>query len=48
MEKHGATAWLACERYARYDGGDHEIFLGRVTAIGHDADAAPLVFYRGR
>jgi flavin reductase (DIM6/NTAB) family NADH-FMN oxidoreductase RutF len=43
-----ATAWLACDRYARYDGGDHEIFLGRVTAIGHDADAAPLVFYRGR
>lgn len=45
---HGATAWLACERYARYDGGDHEIFVGRVTAIGHDVEAAPLVFYRGR
>jgi flavin reductase (DIM6/NTAB) family NADH-FMN oxidoreductase RutF len=44
----GAIAWLACERYARYDGGDHEIFLGRVTAIEHDTDAAPLVFYRGR
>jgi flavin reductase (DIM6/NTAB) family NADH-FMN oxidoreductase RutF len=44
----GATAWLACERYARYDGGDHEIFLGRVVALEHDQQAAPLVYFRGR
>jgi flavin reductase (DIM6/NTAB) family NADH-FMN oxidoreductase RutF len=44
----GATAWLACEHYARYDGGDHEIFVGRVVALEHDETAAPLVFCRGR
>jgi len=44
----GATAWLACEHYARYDGGDHEIFVGRVVALEHDRQAAPLVFFRGR
>jgi flavin reductase (DIM6/NTAB) family NADH-FMN oxidoreductase RutF len=44
--------WLACFEctpYGRYDGGDHEIFVGMVTRLtrrsGH---AAPLVFYGGK
>jgi flavin reductase (DIM6/NTAB) family NADH-FMN oxidoreductase RutF len=43
-----AIAWFACDRYAKYDGGDHEIIVGRVVATGHDEDALPLVFHRGR
>jgi len=45
--------WLACfecETYARYDGGDHEIMVGRVIRLSASAmqTASPLVFYRGR
>ena len=44
--------WLAyflCERYGRYDGGDHEIFVSRVTEFGTaKPDPSPLVFYAGR
>lgn len=31
----GALAWLACEPWREYDGGDHTLFLGRVTDFGH-------------
>jgi flavin reductase (DIM6/NTAB) family NADH-FMN oxidoreductase RutF len=43
-------AALECTAYARYDGGDHEIFLGRVVAISsrEPANPHPLVFFRGR
>ncbi len=41
-------AWFACERYAKYDGGDHEIVVGRVVETGHDEAVLPLVFHRGR
>ncbi|EJW13547.1 Nitrilotriacetate monooxygenase component B [Rhodovulum sp. PH10] len=46
----GALAVLVCEAHARYDGGDHEIFLGRVTALStaEPAGGAPLVFFSGR
>jgi flavin reductase (DIM6/NTAB) family NADH-FMN oxidoreductase RutF len=46
--------WLAyfeCEPYARYDGGDHEIFVGRVLAFRcrpQPEQSRPLVFYKGR
>jgi flavin reductase (DIM6/NTAB) family NADH-FMN oxidoreductase RutF len=46
--------WLAyfeCAPYARYDGGDHEIFVGRVEAFdyrAHGFEPKPLVFYQGR
>lgn len=45
-----AVACLDCEPYNRYDGGDHEIFVGRVVAISHPAQIAarPLLFYGGR
>jgi flavin reductase (DIM6/NTAB) family NADH-FMN oxidoreductase RutF len=43
-------AALECTAYARYDGGDHEIFLGRVVAITsrEPANPHPLIFFRGR
>ena len=39
-----------CVAHARHDGGDHEIFVGRVVAISplHAASPRPLVFFRGR
>lgn len=42
-----AAAVIECRTYARYDGGDHEIFLGEV--LNHSAsDRTPLVFGKGR
>jgi len=46
--------WLAyfeCEPYARHDGGDHEIFVGRVLAFRcrpQPEQSRPLVFYKGK
>lgn len=46
--------WLAyfeCAPYARYDGGDHEIFVGRVLAFRcrpQPGQSRPLIFYGGR
>jgi flavin reductase (DIM6/NTAB) family NADH-FMN oxidoreductase RutF len=31
-----------------HDGGDHWIVVGRVLDLGLDADAGPLLYYRGR
>ena len=44
-------AYFACEPYARHDGGDHEIFVGRVLAFRYrrkPRHSRPLVFYRGK
>jgi flavin reductase (DIM6/NTAB) family NADH-FMN oxidoreductase RutF len=40
---------LECESYRRYDGGDHEIFVGRVIEIreGRAKQVRPLVFFEG-
>lgn len=43
----GAVACFECTPYARYDGGDHEIFVGRVTRHRSDPELAPLLFFRG-
>jgi len=45
-----AAVVFECENYARYDGGDHEIFVGRVEALHEHAftDRRPLVFFEGR
>jgi flavin reductase (DIM6/NTAB) family NADH-FMN oxidoreductase RutF len=47
---HGALAWLECTSYAKYDGGDHVIFVGHVDALTVRAgsDVRPLVFFGGR
>jgi 4-hydroxyphenylacetate 3-hydroxylase, reductase component len=41
---------LECTAHARHDGGDHEIFVGRVVAIPRRIPPRPrpLVFFRGR
>jgi flavin reductase (DIM6/NTAB) family NADH-FMN oxidoreductase RutF len=41
-----ALAWLVCELRELRDGGDHEIGIGAVVAMGH-GDGEPLVWYRG-
>jgi flavin reductase (DIM6/NTAB) family NADH-FMN oxidoreductase RutF len=45
---HGALAHFECTAHAQYDGGDHVIFLGRVSKFMHRAHGDPLVFYRSR
>jgi flavin reductase (DIM6/NTAB) family NADH-FMN oxidoreductase RutF len=42
-------AYFACEPYAVHDGGDHDIFVCRVTAFDVRAIAErPLIFYAGK
>jgi 3-hydroxy-9,10-secoandrosta-1,3,5(10)-triene-9,17-dione monooxygenase reductase component len=43
----GAVAWLVCDLEALHPGGDHEIGIGAVTAMGHDPSGEPLVFVDG-
>ncbi len=42
----GALARFDCTLHAAHDGGDHEIIIGRVTAVSH-AEGAPLIFQGG-
>ena len=42
-----ALAWLVCDLAAMHPGGDHEIGIGAVTAMGGDPSGEPLVFHRG-
>jgi 3-hydroxy-9,10-secoandrosta-1,3,5(10)-triene-9,17-dione monooxygenase reductase component len=42
-----ALAWMVCDLEALHPGGDHEIGVGAVTALGRDEGAAPLVFFGG-
>jgi len=44
---HDVLAYLDCEFWAEYDGGDHIIVVGRVLDLGVTHDAGPLVFFRG-
>lgn len=44
----GALAAIECKLEATYPGGDHELFLGRVTAVHlGDTRRAPLVYHEG-
>jgi flavin reductase len=44
----GAHAWLECDTYATYDGGDHTIVVGLVTRASREAPSGwPLAYYRG-
>jgi flavin reductase (DIM6/NTAB) family NADH-FMN oxidoreductase RutF len=45
----GALASFECENYARHDGGDHLILVGKVCALttATASDIRPLIFYRG-
>lgn len=42
-----ALARFDCRTEARYDGGDHQILVGRVLHA-HARDGAPLLFLRGK
>jgi 3-hydroxy-9,10-secoandrosta-1,3,5(10)-triene-9,17-dione monooxygenase reductase component len=44
----GALTWADCRIDVIHPGGDHDIVIGRVTALGSCRDAGPLVFHRGR
>lgn len=37
--------WVDCRTWAKYDGGDHTIFVGEVLAAGIDKTAAPLLYH---
>jgi flavin reductase (DIM6/NTAB) family NADH-FMN oxidoreductase RutF len=41
----GTLGWVDCRSWARYDGGDHTIFVGEVLAAGIDPTAAPLLYH---
>lgn len=43
-----AIAWMECRPFARHDGGDHEIFVGRVIGLGRGLAPRPLVFHAGQ
>jgi 3-hydroxy-9,10-secoandrosta-1,3,5(10)-triene-9,17-dione monooxygenase reductase component len=43
-----ALAWMVCDLEALHSGGDHDIGVGAVTAIGHDPAGEPLVFHHGQ
>jgi flavin reductase (DIM6/NTAB) family NADH-FMN oxidoreductase RutF len=45
-----AAVVFECTNHARHDGGDHEIFVGRVEAMHEHAftRGRPLVFFEGR
>ncbi|GHB13227.1 monooxygenase [Streptomyces tendae] len=44
----GACAWISCALVHEYDGGDHTIAVGRVTALRAEPSRDPLIFHRGR
>ncbi|MFC4001026.1 3-hydroxy-9,10-secoandrosta-1,3,5(10)-triene-9,17-dione monooxygenase reductase subunit [Prauserella oleivorans] len=44
----GALTWVDCAVEAVHEAGDHDVVVGRVTALGEVSDARPLLFYRGR
>lgn len=41
----GVLGWVDCTLRAKYDGGDHTIFVGQVLAAGIDPTAAPLLYH---
>ncbi|GAA4724608.1 3-hydroxy-9,10-secoandrosta-1,3,5(10)-triene-9,17-dione monooxygenase reductase subunit [Phytohabitans rumicis] len=44
----GVLTWADCAIEAVHPGGDHDIVIGRVAALGECRDARPLLFYQGR
>jgi flavin reductase (DIM6/NTAB) family NADH-FMN oxidoreductase RutF len=41
------VAWIDCELWAEYDGGDHTLVAARVMDLGADPGRRPLLFHRG-
>jgi Conserved protein/domain typically associated with flavoprotein oxygenases, DIM6/NTAB family, COG1853 len=42
----GCIGYIICENFNRYDGGDHEIFIGKVIDYFLGKEALPLIFYK--
>lgn len=42
----GCVAWIDCTPWARYEAGDHELFLGEVSAFD-ERSGEPLLFASG-
>jgi 3-hydroxy-9,10-secoandrosta-1,3,5(10)-triene-9,17-dione monooxygenase reductase component len=45
---HEVIAYLDCEFWALYDGGDHIIVVGHALDLGVTHDVSPLLFFQGR
>lgn len=43
----GCASRLQCKTVHRYEGGDHMIFVGKVTSFDQ-CDKAPLIFHQGK
>jgi 3-hydroxy-9,10-secoandrosta-1,3,5(10)-triene-9,17-dione monooxygenase reductase component len=43
----GVVAWIDCELWAEYAGGDHTIVAASVIDLGAGPARTPLLFYRG-
>jgi flavin reductase (DIM6/NTAB) family NADH-FMN oxidoreductase RutF len=43
----GCLATLECSLHQVIDGGDHQIFVGRVERLKHHEGGSPLVYFRG-
>lgn len=43
----GVVAWIECELWAEYDGGDHTLVAASVIDLGADTARTPLLFHRG-
>ncbi|MBP0048938.1 flavin reductase [Marinobacterium sp. AK62] len=42
------AAWFACNTWEVYEGGDHLIIVGQVTAYHYEDNVSSLVFHNGR
>lgn len=42
-----ALVTLVCENHQQFDGGDHIIYIGKITRF-HQREGAPLVFHAGQ
>jgi flavin reductase (DIM6/NTAB) family NADH-FMN oxidoreductase RutF len=41
----GCLAWIDCRPWARYEGGDHSIFVGQVVALDLGPANDPLMYF---
>lgn len=41
------VAWMDCDLETTYDGGDHDIVVGRIREMGVEREVKPLIFFRG-
>jgi flavin reductase (DIM6/NTAB) family NADH-FMN oxidoreductase RutF len=39
-----SAAYLECENYGHFDGGDHTIFIGKVLNASYNENSSPLIY----